>query len=85
MTEIKKKADFITCCTQIIIYLTTVSIIQLSNSLEFNNNVAVTNKIGTIGLFQLNSVIIYFKFLLSFKRDILFLELYLKSLLINGF
>lgn len=85
MAEIKKKADFITCCTQIIIYLTTVSIIQLSHSLEFNNNVAVTNKVCTIGLFQLNPVIIYFKFLLSFKRDILFLELYFKSLLINGF
>ena len=59
MAEIKKKADFITCCTQIIIYLTTVSIIQLSHSLEFNNNVAVTNKVCTIGLFQLNPVIIY--------------------------
>lgn len=85
MAEIKKETYFITCGTQIIIYLTTVCIVQLSHCLEFNNNIVVTDKICTIGLFQLYSIIIDLKFLLSFKGNLLPLELYFKSLLINSF
>ena len=85
MAEIKKETYFITCGTQIIIYLTTVSIVQMSHCLEFNNNVVITNKICTIGLFQLYSIIIDFKFFLSFKGNLLLFELYFKRLLINSF
>ena len=50
MSEIIKKAYFITCSTQIVIQLATMCIIQHRNGFKFNNNVAVTDKVGTIGL-----------------------------------
>ncbi len=70
---------------KIIINLRPMSLIKFAHSFQFYNNLSKTNEVCFIGLLQFYAIIFNCKFLLSFVRNLLTLELNLKCFLIDSF
>ncbi len=85
MAEVVEQPEFEASCLQVIVNLTPMSVAQVRNGFEFNDNTIIANEISTIRLFQFLSIIIYLQFFLSDKRYATLCEFNGQSFLIDRF
>ena len=83
--EVVEQPESEACCLQVVVHLRAVGVIKFCHRLEFHDDVTVAHEIGTVGSFQLLSIIVDLQFLLALEWDASLGELHSQGLLIHCF